>query len=412
MKHYTTIFTALLLSAVLIFNPAVKAASVSASWTSGYGSNSARAMLINQYTVDYELYESSSSTDVYPIGNTNIYVYEINIAVKVNFNSVDAFINGYTTGSLSYSATTPGGLGLYSINTVYTPFNIQGLYSIDVSTHTPVANSSSIRVFCNNFQAQTGATEIGNMCVRYLFSSTATAGNVPDPPQYISVSVGASQTNSVLSATPDPQDQGFSTVIKNAIINALNDNDTPFEEIITLLEDIRSLNQDNYITIVAYLAENDTFNSTLYTWLTTILENDFINLLNDTDYISTVLNAARNLINEMNNRDNLYYPMFEVQLNYANRKLQTLIDLMSENPSEAASMENAIDQMESKQAAINNYTLPAAGNIIGNANNYVNQGSAGMNLLATILNKPLYILILMTVVSLAFVSYLLYGKGV
>lgn len=403
MKHYITIGTVLLLSAVLIFNPAAKAVSnniVISNPTSTY------ATLSNQYTVDYDL--DSTDTNI-PHGDNNRYTYDAYITVQASGMSIDSYINGYANGNITITPTIPAGYSAGYKNVSFTPYSGENFYS---TAYGFSSSGCSVRIlFDNLYSGDTNVITCGVIHFSITISYSATPFNLPDPPAAIYLSLSTT-TSSIASANPTPEDMGYCAIIKESILNAINDNSMPFDDILNLLEDIRTQDQTNYTTIVAYLADNDTFNSTLYTWLTTVLEDNFTYLLDDTTYISSVLNAARNLINVMNNRDSLYYPIFEAALDLANTRLQTLINLMSETPAEAASMENAINQMESKQAAINDYSLPAAGNIMGNANSYVSQGTAGMNLLATILNQPLYILILMTVISLAFVSYLLYGKGV
>lgn len=404
MKHYITIGAALLLSVVLIFNPAAKAVSISVSVYAA--ATAINATLTNQYTVDYEM----DSTDTnYPYGNYNVYTYEAYIPVVASGISVDSYINGASSGTITISPSAPTGATLASRSISFEPYSGNGFWSTAYNLST--TNITCRVMFDNYYSNNSGVLQLGVIHYFVSYTMTATPSNVPDPPPNVSVSISSS-TSSAVGATPEPLDMGFCDIISTAIMNAINDNSLPFDDILQVLEDIRTNDQTAYTQIVTYLSDNDTFNSTLYTWLTTVLEDNFTDLLDDTTYISSVLNAARNLINSMNSRDSLYYPIFEAALDLANTRLQTLINLMSETPAEAASMENAINQMESKQAAINDYSLPAAGNIMGNANSYVSQGTAGMNLLATILNQPLYILILMTVISLAFVSYLLYGKGV
>lgn len=405
MKHYTTVVAALLLSAVLIFNPAAKAASASVTISSipdnGYMN------LIHQSTPQYD------STDN-PKADVATFTYKGNFDVTMYISATDSYCNGNVVANVSFSFVTPTGFTFDSCNIQFNNLmSTNTCFAFARRNNGPAGGTQYIRCYFDNHWL--GSAQYITLCnveVTVTISKTITPYNLPDAPERISFSTSGTLSNNNTVITPDPADNGNCGVITNAILNAINDSSVPFDDILQVLEDIRTQDQTNYTTIVAYLADNDTFNSTLYTWLTTVLEDDFGALLDDTTYISSVLNAARNLINAMNSRDSLYYPIFEAALDLANTRLQTLINLMSETPAEAASMENAINQMESKQAAINDYSLPAAGNIIGNANSYVNQGTAGMNLLATILNQPLYILILMTVISLAFVSYLLYGKGV
>lgn len=406
MKYYTTIAVSLLLSAVLIFNPAAKAATSSA--TLSFAQSSVRAYLYNQYNVQYNL---DSTDNPYPSGNYNVVVYKAIITPLISCSVVDSYLTGSVSYQVSCGYSTPAGWSFSGISKSHNEIFSNDLYSFRIGRDGDQSSIVHMKAyFCNMWNIN--AISMGDIEFYISFTYPATQANVPDPDPYITVNPSGAINSQNVSASVDPTDRGMVDIVSQGIINAINDNSMPFDDILHVLEDIRTQDQTNYTTIVAYLADNDTFNSTLYTWLTTVLEDDFGALLDDTTYISSVLNAARNLINSMNSRDSLYYPIFEAALDLANTRLQTLINLMSETPAEAASMDNAINQMESKQAAINDYSLPAAGNIMGNANSYVNQGSAGMNLLATILNQPLYILILMTVISLAFVSYLLYGKGV
>lgn len=403
MKYYITVAAALLLSAVLIFNPVVEAASMSISYNVV---SSTIAPLVNVYYP--ELDETGN-----PVGNYVIATYEYSFSPQIVFSSFDGYINGTSTAVFTITPSTPTGGNNSGMTAEYIPISFDTVFS---SGYTRYSTNGSLEYwlssYYHNYVSYSTQLRLNSISGYVSYYFTYTGSNAPDPTQYINVNISLSANYSNMAITVDPSDIGMSEIIANGIINAINDQTMPFDNILQVLEDIRTQDQTNYSTIITYLSNIDTFNSTLYTWLTTVLEDDFSYLLDDTTYISAVLNAARNLINSMNSRDSLYYPIFEAALDLANTRLQTLINLMSENPAEAESMEDSINQMESKQAAINDYSLPAAANIMGNANSYVSQGIVGMNLLATILNQPLYILILMTVISLAFVSYLLYGKGV
>lgn len=405
MKHYITISAALLLSAVLIFNPAAEAATVGSISVSTGGTS---AILIEHYSVEYDL--DSTDTNI-PHGDVNIATYEISGSVYVNV-PVDSYINGWEYVTVVCNALSPSGWTRRGSECSFIPVTssnyFAGQLKFDSSSDRPIMSV----YFDNFYTGNITQLPLGTFTYRVSFSNTATPSNLPDPPTSVSCSIYNGGTGGDCYASPNPNDLGLAGVIQNSIINAINDNSMPFADILQTLIDIRTQDLTAYTAIEQYLIDNDTFNTSLYTWLTTVLEDDFGDLLSDTGYIASLLEYVRTWVYAMNDRDHQWYPVFKTVLDLTNTKLQSIIDLMSETPAEAQSMENAIDAMESKQAAINDYSLPAAGNIIGNANNYVNQGSAGMNLLATILNQPLYILILMTVISLAFVSYLLYGKGV
>ena len=405
MKHYITIGTGLLLSVVLIFNTAVNAQSISINV---YASpSSVNATLTNQYTVDYEM----DSTDTnYPYGNYNVYTYEAYIPVAASGISVDSYINGMATGTITLTPTAPTGGTLASKSISFEPYSGNGFWSSAYS----VQSSASILcriMFDNYYSNNSNILQLGVIHYFVSYYMTATPFNVPDPPQRILVSISSSSSSTV-GASTDPEDQGFCNIISTAIMNAINDNSLPFDDILQVLEDIRTQDQTNYTTIVAYLSDNDNFNSTLYTWLTTILEDDFSALLDDTTYISAVLNAARNLISSMNSRDSTWYPIFDASIQLVANKLQTLIDLQNAAASEANQVETAAAGLEQQIQAANNYSQPDVEFMLTQADSIWVNGQSGVNLIATIINEPWIVQILLTVISLAFVGYLLYGKGV
>lgn len=93
--------------------------------------------------------------------------------------------------------------------------------------------------------------------------------------------------------------------------------------------------------------------------------------------------------------------------------LQEFYGYLSEAESGATEAADAADHAASQAAAIAAVPRPNAGAIINEGVNRIDTDiSSGFGVLGAILNQQWYIWILMIVISLAFVSYLMYGKGV
>lgn len=104
------------------------------------------------------------------------------------------------------------------------------------------------------------------------------------------------------------------------------------------------------------------------------------------------------------------FPQYSAQVVYY---LQELYGYLSEAESGATEAADAADQAASQAAAIAAVPRPNAGAIINEGVNRIDTDiSSGFGVLGAILNQQWYIWILMIVISLAFVSYLMYGKGV
>lgn len=104
------------------------------------------------------------------------------------------------------------------------------------------------------------------------------------------------------------------------------------------------------------------------------------------------------------------FPQYSSQVVYY---LQELYGYLSEADLGATEAADAADQAASQAAAIAAVPRPNAGAIINEGVNRIDTDiSSGFGVLGAILNEQWYIWILMIVISLAFVSYLMYGKGV
>ena len=141
MKHYTTIITALILCVCILFNTNASAAALTV--TPAVTPTAGRAVLVNQYTVQY-LYD----TQEYPIGDYNIAVYEFVITPHFNFSG-----DGYKTGAGIYSITvtpsTPTGWTFYAIEKSYSGFDDD---YITACTYTNGQNTNTMQIalFANN----------------------------------------------------------------------------------------------------------------------------------------------------------------------------------------------------------------------------------------------------------------------
>lgn len=111
------------------------------------------------------------------------------------------------------------------------------------------------------------------------------------------------------------------------------------------------------------------------------------------------------------NTDTLKYQIGQIYVEL--REIERHLSLQNQGEAtQASEMENNAAAVESKMDAVNNYSQPNVNYMLDQADVIWVSGASGQNLLATITNKPYYVMILLGVVSLGFVGYLLYGKGV
>ena len=179
MKHYTTIAIAITLSICLFFTNIGHAAAFTP--TPAVTPASTRAVLVNQYTVQY-----LTDTQMYPVGNYCIAVYEFTASLKLNFNG-DGYKTGKGTYQLSFAPSDPTGWQFYAIEKSYTGFCDD---YITAATYVNGNNNKNmqISVFANNVPINYGDMALGQVTVRISYSYPAPTVGDPDPAAYISVS--------------------------------------------------------------------------------------------------------------------------------------------------------------------------------------------------------------------------------
>ena len=236
MKHYITVAAALLLSAVLIFNPAAKAVSLSPSWSVGYPSTS--AVYLSSYTVEYDL---DSTDNPYPHGDYCVATYEINMPIYVTPGGNDSYLNGYASAGVTFYPTTPSGWTYRASEISYELY-----YTENISNFCAAGSNSSASTYCvvrclfDNYFSRNITIGLGQITARFTYTYPVTPSNLPDPPGRITCSTSISSSLTSLNGSTDPQEQGLCAVIVQAILNGINDNSLPFDDILSVLESIRT----------------------------------------------------------------------------------------------------------------------------------------------------------------------------
>lgn len=319
-----------------------------------------------------------------PSGNTYKVIYKniIPVSFTLQEGSSDYYIYGYFSSSFRVDILgIPGSTGNYSFNISYE--NSISDYDSIYSVQTSLDNNSSSRktlnafTFINNLNRYGDRINTGNIVITCAAEFLNNVSNIyPDSMDcYITTTVFS---NAVYGDTT-PRQIGMPGIISSAI-NSSTDIDT----IISLLTSIRNYNIDIF----------NELNIDIENLLTQILAKDIV----IADKV-TLLEQYMSLFPQYS-RDVVYY-------------LQEFYGYLSEAESGATEAADAADQAASQAAAIAAVPRPNAGAIINEGVNRIDTDiSSGFSVLGAILNQQWYIWILMIVISLAFVSYLMYGKGV
>ena len=401
MKHYITICLCFVLSAALLFTNTAEAASISLS---AQAPSSVNATLINQYVTPYD------STDN-PIGSKAIYTYHTQFNVGLSGCSTDSYNNGFFTLHVIPTISAPTGTTLSTVNASFTSNGSNEAVLITSTSYTS-GNSIYLNIFAifDNYFAHSSALPLGVVDIEFTCTKAITTSNDPDPASYVSVSTGCTAGTQSMAARPNPDSNGLCAVITQAINNGSLSTD--IDSMLTVLQAIQSQDSTAYTNILTGINSTNQWLDFIFTWLQQDLQNEI-----DTNqaYYQDQLYYLIQLLTAIGNQttqDYTYYVLFRTALNAANDKLQTLIDLQNDAQDEQENMETAAEALQSKANAVNDYQQPNVNYMLTQADTIMVTGNAGVNLIATIINQPLFVTILLTVVSLGFVGYLLYGKGV
>lgn len=408
MKYYITIITSLILSAVLFINTTVSAAAYTSCTMSASFPNQ-RGILVNSYSVQYV----DSNGQASPMSNYNIAVYEFEHIILMNTSQPDGYLNGQFATQFTQTFTTPTGYQLEAVQMVYTPTAAQGIYSYETrSVTSSTGRSVTIRSALYNYYPRSSVVQIGILKCTISFMYPAPVDNANDPEQYIGgqLTVDSIQTNNVNLST-NPETVGtFVDYIIAGINNSYVGQDTTeintaVQSVLSLLRNMAQTDEEKYDDILDALADNNDWNAILSSWLNSISTDTLTISQNTSDmlsFLSTYLPRLRSIDNNVLNIYNKFTEFFT----YYKQQIDS-------GNSAASSAAQAVENVESKAAVINDVQKPNVDNFVQDVDLHITpEVTGGMNVFKAFINRPYFVLILTAVFALAFVSYLLYGKGV
>lgn len=396
MKRSISWIMVICLSSVLMFSSFANAASISPSYD---GASTMYLNLIDSYVPPID------STDN-PMGNYVVATYKAYYNSRVSFSGTDGYTSGYVSYTIDFTPSVgsadPRGVSI-----------INNLSLSNISCKSSPIGISSCRLYGTGYFDNIWDTSVYPIVdAEIIFSCyfTYTGSNVPDPPSYIPCTVSASVSGS-LTKMPEPQDMGFAHIISSAINNG--DFSGNVEQLVDLLTLIKDNNATYYTNILAALNTENGWLEEIFTqldnwdqiwWPAIYAENQ-----TQSSRLSTVLSNLQTIISDLVLIDSNNVTWLTRLYN----KVTDIYNYMQQSDQGATQAANAADQAAAQASQIAAVPRP-------NANAIINEGvsridtdiSSGFSVLGAILNQQWYIWLLMIVISLAFVSYLMYGKGV
>lgn len=378
----------LLLSAVIIFVPSAQAASGTGRTLTNGMIASIRALYTGSYTMPW--YEENLSD---AITMKEIYTYEAEYTYIVSGFAINQYNSGYAIsyGTFSYSAPQYFTVNGINVNISNESGFIQYYYGQAMSASS--YNYTSTTIFDN----ATGFTgyDAGHFTIKVEITRTPNnaQGSYTAPPDYITINITDRGTNgNNITYDTEPNHIGDYSIIYEA------------------LENIFTFDTNGRLIVTDPQAESSL--GAIWNLLNNHLISGIEIPLQQIDDIYWVLNSVYLQLGYSGvGASNLQYDITRLRL-LLNDIIGHLELNGTEEASQAAEMESNAAAVESKMDAVNNYTLPNVNYMLDQADIIWVSGASGQNLLATITNKPYYVMILLGVVSLGFVGYLLYGKGV
>lgn len=401
MKKYITILTSLLLVPVLVFNNTVSAASVTHTLSMP---STVRCALVNQYTPPYD------STDN-PIGDYALYTYEFSFdVVGILSGGTDSYINGVATSSITLGYQIPAGYTLqafpHSVTTSYTD------HYISVCNTGTAWNSQPVycRTIFSNYFTSSNIFNIATISGQITISKTITPSNLPDPPQYVTISVSGSVSDNI-SGSVDPADSNMAHEIATAIVNGLNDINGPIDDLLnyiqttnSTLSDIYQHNEAWYSAIVDELLTNNQWNSTITDELIALYQELSINT-NATINIATYTADLRAFMQT--------FPTWSAQML---QLLGKLADMSAAEQTEAAAIASQYDSLQQQQddanAVVKAVPRPTFSASQFDSSNMVDttQRQNFTGLLSLIVGNGYITRIFIIVVTFATAGFILFGK--
>lgn len=393
MKKIISYIMILCLSSILVFSNISKAATVSGSISTP---TSIYLNKVDSYVTPID------STDN-PIGDYVSATYEGDFNVNVNTSVTDAYLSGYISGAISVTPNLPSGYAYYSTN-----------ISTNVFESNCYISSSSTTVYVtayfDNAWNRSNYT-LASVHVSFTYAFTYTGSNTPDPNSRILCSISSSTSSSNLNVYPEPLDNGLVHIISTAINNG--DFSGKVNELVNLLTLVKDNNSTYYTNILAALNTENGWLEEIFTqldnwdqiwWPAIYSENQ-----TQSSRLQTVLNNLQTIISDLVLIDSNNVTWLTRLYN----KVSDIYNYMQKSDQGATKAANAADNAAAQASQIAAVPRP-------NANAIINEGvsridtdiSSGFSVLGAILNQQWYIWLLMIVISLAFVSYLMYGKGV
>lgn len=398
MKKSISLIMVVCLSSILFFNNMSKAASYNASIMD---TGSFRLNFINSY------YPPVSSSDN-PIGDYILAYYEGAFDIVISGDNTDGFINGYVSTNTNISISVPSGATTQSLN-------FEFLYSNNDYIRTYVSypalyTMNFITIFDNMKFESIRLTSV-TVKVNYTLSLPKTSSNLNDPPLYVSASTNSSITSSGLSTNAGPVNDGLAEIIAVSINNG--DFNNKLTDLINLLTIFKNNETSHYTNILSAINNQNEWLEEIFTeldnwdqiwWPAIYAENQ-----TQSSRLATVLSNLQTIISDLVIIDSNNVTWLTRLYN----KVTDIYNYMQQSDQGATQAANAADQAAAQASQIAAVPRP-------NANAIINEGisridtdiSSGFSVLGAILNQQWYIWILMIVISLAFVSYLMYGKGV
>lgn len=392
MKKSISLIMVVCLSSVLMFFNNSKAASLTPS-----------VIASNTRLVNTNTYFSGVDSTDNPLGNYYNATYEGDITISLDTNGVDGYINGYTriVGNIStsgYSGNSSAGINV-------------GVSDYSDYSYINITNSSfTALMYFDNLWNERYVT----LCTLHVIVNVSwpyTGSNTPDPPSFINCNFSSGGVGGSMTITPEPVDQGFSHIITSAINNGDFSND--IDSMVGLLTTIRDNEYSHYVNILSALNTNNG-------WLEEIFE-----YMEDWDtvwfpyFYNQNVSMISHLLSLMSKADTIISDLISIDTNnviwYTRLRdlLNDIYSYMQQSNTGATEAADAADHAASQAAAIAAVPRPNADAIINEGISRIDTDiSSGFGVLGAILNQQWYIWILMIVISLAFVSYLMYGKGV
>lgn len=377
------------------------------------GANAASTSASITVTSGYMEIDNSYEEENQDINNKHIYVtYKREFPVAIYPSGVDGYINGYYVASIKMlTEQAPSNYTIVGRNINFTPSytnrNMTPLYTTDSTTY--------IRIGCafDNFWNES----VGNRPILGTISYTITyctlVANGINNNIYLRVSV-ESDVSSNMTITSEPQDKGFEGVIREAILNALNDTQyngnnvlSVYQILIDYWQYLYSINQSGI--------ENGTKLNTISGYIYDLTQ-DIVTIVSQQADMQEKLRTFESEFTSFYQYIRQEYPLFEDWYKKIYNELQILT--YANSTQQAQSQENAYNQQirEEQQESISAglaIEKPQLNNIDFNV--WEGQDSNTITIfggfLRNILGNGFIVKLGIIFLTCAIIGFLLYGKG-